>query len=229
MNTAKKRITTQFDLTNDVLNNLSQYDLTPTAKLVLLYLTTCYNPKHKEVFPKQKTIADKLGISEISVTRAISELHKEGLILSERKISNKYVFTSRILSEQPIKMINDNLQNDRRETINLIAHNIEQIKETKKQQKDSSGGNVYRDEILREYAIKNHAKNIDAFVNYLKNEGRDEKIIQDHEQKQRIKEWGFKKTKIYDEARIQAQQNRVLPHTCEKLNEVLEKRYGIKK
>lgn len=229
MNTAKKRITTQFDLTNDVLNNLSQYDLTPTAKLVLLYLTTCYNPKHKEVFPKQKTIADKLGISELSVTRAISELHKEGLILSERKISNKYVFTSRILSEQPIKMINNNLQNDRRETINLIAHNIEQIKETKKQQKDSSGGNVYRDEILREYAIKNHAKNIDAFVNYLKNEGRDEKIIQDYEQKQRIKEWGFKKTKIYDEARIQAQQNRVLPHTCEKLNEVLEKRYGIKK
>ena len=131
MNTVKKRVTTQFDLTNDILNNLSQFNITPTAKLVLLYLTTCYNPKHKEVFPKQKTIAEKLGVSEVSVTRAICELHKEGLVLSERKISNKYVFTSKIVSEQPINLIDDTQQNDRNKNIKMTSSYIhEQIKET---------------------------------------------------------------------------------------------------
>ena len=71
---------TQFEITTNTITKLNTFNLTPTAKLVLLYLTTCYNPKHKEVFPKQKTIADKLGVSERSVTRAIQELFKEGLV-----------------------------------------------------------------------------------------------------------------------------------------------------
>ncbi len=92
---------TQFDLSKKVLNNLNNYNLKPTAKLVLLYLCDCYNPKHGEMFPKQSTIAEKLGISEVSVTRAVQELHKEGLLISERKYTNKYKFTSRIVAECP--------------------------------------------------------------------------------------------------------------------------------
>ena len=89
MQTAKKHDQhgfSQFRLTNKTVNNLSQFDLTPTAKLVLVYLTTCYNPKKADMFPKQKTIAMKLGISERSIVRAISELIKAGLIVVECKI-----------------------------------------------------------------------------------------------------------------------------------------------
>lgn len=228
MNTVKKRVTTQFDLTNDILNNLSQFNITPTAKLVLLYLTSCYNPKHAEIFPKQKTIADKLGISEISVTRAISELHKEGLILSERKYTNRYKFTSRILSEQPIKMINDNLQNDRRETINLIAHNIEQIKETKKEQTVKSGDNVYSsdDKILEEYAIKHGAKNIKAYVNALKMTKSAEKIINEHN-KSGI-HYSEKRTDLLRDMREQQRLDRTDPEECAAWVE-FGKKHGIKK
>lgn len=53
-------------------------------------MTTCYNPKNADVFPKQKTIAAKIGVSERSVTRAVQELFKAGLILIECKHTNRY-------------------------------------------------------------------------------------------------------------------------------------------
>ena len=102
MNTVKKHDKqgfTQFDLTKHLLNNLQQFKITPTAKLVLLELSACYNPKKPDMFPKQKTIALKLGISERSVNRAIQELFKAGLILIECKYTNRYKFTSKIVSE----------------------------------------------------------------------------------------------------------------------------------
>ena len=112
MNTAKKEAAkdfTQFELTTNIITKLNTFKLTPTAKLVLLYLTTCYNPKHKEVFPKQKTISIKLGISERSVTRAIQELFKEGLVLIECKYTNRYKFTSKIVQEQA-EILSDDLR-----------------------------------------------------------------------------------------------------------------------
>lgn len=101
MNTAKKHAThaiKQVELLNFLLNNLQQFNLKPTTKLVLLYLAGCYNPKNADVFPRQKTIALQMGISERSVISAIQELHKEGLVISERKYTNRYRFTSRILN-----------------------------------------------------------------------------------------------------------------------------------
>ena len=89
----------QFELSKRVLNNLYKYDLKPIAKLVLLYLCDCYNPEHGKMFPKQSTIAKKLGVSEVSVTRAIQELHKEGLIISERKYMNSYRLGQKIVCE----------------------------------------------------------------------------------------------------------------------------------
>ena len=53
---------TSFDLTKNLLNKLQQFEITPTAKLVLLYLASCYNPAKADMFPKQKTIADKIGV-----------------------------------------------------------------------------------------------------------------------------------------------------------------------
>lgn len=170
----------QFELSKKVLNNLYKYNLKPVTKLVLLFLCDCYNPKHGEMFPKQSTIAQKLGVSEVSVIRAISELHKERLIISERKGVNRYTFTSRILSEPPIneqnKMIVQAKQKDSSKPIKKIAPCIEQKRETKK------STNIEDYKILKQYAIKRGAKNIQAYINALIKLGSAESIIKEHKQ-----------------------------------------------
>ena len=209
VNTAEKHAAhgfSQIKLTNWLLNNLSQFNLKPTTKLVLLYLSGCYNPKHADVFPKQKTIALQMGISEASVIRAIQELHKEGLIISERKYTNRYKFTSRILNlgavvesfSEANKMQDANSQNERLETCKLQAPCIEQKEEQKIEQtvskkcspveKENRGGNVYlfqseEDRILEEYAIKHGARNVKAYINTLKSSGSAKKIIREYKTK----------------------------------------------
>lgn len=170
----------QFELSKKVLNNLYKYNLKPVTKLVLLFLCDCYNPKHGEMFPKQSTIAQKLGVSEVSVIRAISELHKEGLIISERKYTNRYSFTSRILSEPPIneqnKMRVQAKQKDSSKPIKKIAPCIEQKRETKK------STNIEDYKILKKYADKRGAKNIQAYINALIKSGSAESIIKEYKQ-----------------------------------------------
>lgn len=188
MQTAKKHeqhAFSQFRLTNKTVNNLSQFKLTPTAKLVLVYLTTCYNPKKADMFPKQKTIAMKLGISEASVIRAISELHKEALIISERKYTLRYKFTPKIVSKQPSlekifepdKLQDENLQNESLETCNLQSHDIEPMKEPKKEPLK-----VEDFKILKTYAQKMGAKNINAYINKLISSGSAKDIIKEAKQ-----------------------------------------------
>jgi DNA-binding MarR family transcriptional regulator len=240
MNTVKKEVTTQFDLTNDILNNLSQFNITPTAKLVLLYLTSCYNPKHAEIFPKQKTIAIKLGVSERSVTRAIQELFNEGLVLIECKYTNRYKFTSRIVSQQAEILSDDLRQNDTLKRDKLSHACIEQTKETKKEQSDklnrtektyssNKGGNVYKgdDAILRDYAIKHGARNIDAYINTLKKSKSAENIIKEYRKKQNRAVYAFKQTDLLREKREQEKQERVMPEECMAFVE-LGKKFGIK-
>lgn len=132
MNTQLQYRFTQFELTKGLINNLQQFSISPVSKLVLLYLSGCYNPKKADVFPKQKTIATKLGISERSVIRAIQELVKEGLILVETKATNRYKFTSKIASEYPDKMLDNVCQKVRSVGDNLSPSYIEQKKEQKK-------------------------------------------------------------------------------------------------
>lgn len=214
MNTVKKRVTTQFDLTKNALNNLSQYNITPTAKLVLLYLTDCYNPNHADVFPKQKTIALKLGISERSVVRAIQELFKASLILIECKTTNRYILMLNSTSQlsQNDKLSQTECQNNTFTPDNLSPSYIEQTKLTKKQQTESfkSGGNVYLgdDKILADYAIKHNAKNIKAYIAKLKETKSAEKIIK--ESKKRYNPIvGFKITEMRDKIRIKNHKNSV--------------------
>lgn len=207
MNTVKKdaaQSLTQYELSTQIITKLNTFKLTPTAKLVLLYLTTCYNPKHREVFPKQKTIADKLGVSERSVTRAVQELFNEGLILIECKYTNRYKFTSRIVSECPEKMSDDFGQNDTKLSDNLSAPCIEPTIEHEKEPSINMGGNVYwaseqsaraershvycersltENEILQDYAKKHGAIRVNAYVNSLKKNGSAKKIISDYKKK----------------------------------------------
>ena len=181
MKTMSRQRFTQFELTTKLLQNLYKFKLTSTAKLVLMYLSSCYNPKHAEMFPKQRTIADKIGVSEASVIRAISELHKEGLIISERKYTNRYKYTSKFLISLGIsdnKMHVDNSQNKIIETCKMTPACIKQINKTNKTT------NVENFKILKDYA-KTRAKNIPAYINYLKANGFDKQIIADYKQAQK--------------------------------------------
>lgn len=183
----------QFRLTNYLLNNLSQFNLSPIAKLVLLELSACYNPKKADMFPKQKTLAKKIGVSERSIVRAIQELVKEGLVLVESKYSNHYIFTSKISQKLPQNDKNfysENMSEDlRRNNIqnrdNLSPHKpiIEPIKKPLK---------VEDYKILKNYAIQKGAKNLQAYINALIKSGSAEKIIAN-----------FKKSKANQEAMLE--------------------------
>ena len=222
MNTVKKdaaQILTQYELSTQIITKLNTFKLTPTAKLVLLYLTTCYNPKHKEVFPKQKTIADKLGVSERSVTRAIQELFNEGLILIECKYTNRYKFTSRIVSEHPDKMADDFGQNDTELSDNLSAPCIEPTIEHEKEPSINMGGNVYsnEDEILQDYAIKHGAIRVNAYVNSLKKNGSAKKIISDYKKKRNYTQIALRsieETQSLIQKYKDSEQSAIDPKTC---------------
>lgn len=189
MNTVKKHAghgVSQIKLTNYLLNNLQQFNLKPTTKLVLLYLSGCYNPKHSDVFPKQKTIADRMGISERSVISAIQELHKEGLIISERKYSNRYKFTARILNlggvvedlPQPEEVADENSKICSEEGEKIAPACNRTIREHKKEPVELEDF-----KILKEYAEQKGAKNVNGYINALKKNGSDKKIIKDYKAK----------------------------------------------
>lgn len=180
---------TGFELTAFVLQNLYNYELSTSAKLILLYLCSCHNGKKGYVFPKQKTIAQKLGISERSVIRGIQELVKEGLILVECNLSNKYFWGSKIASECPHFLSAENVSgdNDKMSLHNdklAVAHVHEQANETVKEQNVKKEPEKVEDyKILKEYAIKNGAKNVGAYVNFLRKNGAAQDIITQHKLK----------------------------------------------
>lgn len=163
---------TQFRLTNDLLQNLYKHEITPTAKLVLLYLSSCYNPRKADMFPKQKTIATKLGISERSIVRAISELIKAGLIVVECKYSNRYKFTSKIFEDE--NMSDDLRQNDIKEDDKMAPHDIEPMNEPIKQPLSSS-----EDKYLLQYAKMKKAKNPQKYIEAIKKLGGADEVIRE--------------------------------------------------
>lgn len=188
MKTATKHAThgiSQFELSKKILNNLSQFKVSPSAKLVLLYLADCYNPKTAKMFPKQKTIAAKLGISERSVIRAISELREGGLILVESNLSNRYVFGAKMglcefsgnknFSPEEMSPQNEKISSP---DDNMSHHEHEQTKELNKKT------NINDYKILREYAISKGAKNIPAYINAIVKSGASKQIVKEFKQKE---------------------------------------------
>jgi DNA-binding transcriptional MocR family regulator len=119
MQTQKQTNLTQFEFTKVLLNNLSLFDLAPTTKLVLLYLSNFYNPQ-KPAYPRQETISQTIGISLSSVKRAVKELSELGLILVEMKWNNNYVFTSKIFDILKLTLSKD--QNETKLQVKLNPH-----------------------------------------------------------------------------------------------------------
>ena len=224
MKTLKKHAAhaiTGFELSKKTLNNLSQFRLKPIAKLVLLYLCDCYNPKHGEMFPKQSTIAAKLGVSEASVIRAVQELHKEGLIISERKYTNRYKFTPKIVSErsqnEDFNLQEETTQNISSETCKMTAHDKEKITEVNKPTK------VDDFKILKNYAEKQGARNTTAYINALKRNGSAVKIISEYKEKQAADRY-YQRLRE-ENARRLAELRSIVPENpkdCLRLQEVLK-------
>jgi DNA-binding Lrp family transcriptional regulator len=131
---------TQFKLSKITLQSLSKFNISPTAKLVLLYLIDCYNPAKKYMFPKQETIADKLGISLSSVKRAIKELSKANIIIIELKFSNRYNLTQTFF--ELLNMTPDTVQNEIKKCQNETNHVITEKELNKKQENNFSFKNL---------------------------------------------------------------------------------------
>ena len=183
---------TQFELTQKLINNLQQFNITPTAKLVLLYLSSCYNPKKVDIYPKQKTISLNLGISERTVVRAIAELLKEGLIVIECKYQNRYRFTNKIVKN--FKLENMSFakgQKGSKQGDNLAQHepiNLEQLKEQTEEKKLANKVSLADFEKLKQYATSKGAKNPVAYANKIIQNGNVEEILKQLAEPERIKE-----------------------------------------
>ena len=178
----------QFKLTNWLLNNLSQFDITPTAKLVLLELSACYNPKKADMFPKQKTLANKIGVSERSVVRAIQELFKAGLIIIECKFTNRYKFTSRIVAEQSENEKNftpENMSDDLGKDVILQDDKLSPHKHEHITEPINEPQKVEDFKILKEYAEARNVKHVKAYIKALIKSGADKKIIKEYHDKKR--------------------------------------------
>ena len=90
------------------------------------------------------------------------------------------------------------------------------------------GGNVLEDDaILRDYAIKHGAKNIQAYINTLKKTKSAENIIMEYRKKQNRFVYAFKQTDLLREKREIDKQEREQAENCTAWVE-LGKKFGIK-
>lgn len=70
------------------------YGLSSSGKAVLQYLCASYNMKQGKMWPKQKTIAEYMGITERSVQNGIDEIQEKGLLLTNKVDGRlRYYFT----------------------------------------------------------------------------------------------------------------------------------------
>lgn len=170
---------TQFELTSNLLRNLYKYNLTPVTKLVLLELTTHLNKKNGSVvFPSADYIAQVLGIGLTATKKAINDLIKEGLIIKSKREKirgnyNKYLLTPKVQNSASERSQNECFESSESDLLYK-----EQIKETNKPT------NVGDFKILKDYAIKHNANNVQAYINYLKSSGSDKEIIKEYKQTQ---------------------------------------------
>ena len=191
----------QFELTQSLLQNLNKLKLTATENIILLELSLFYNPKHADIFPKQKTIALKANCSERSVIRAVQSFIKAGLIMVECKYTNRYKFTQKLLNlcglvkdfKQDDNLSYRGCQNVIKQGDNLSRH--EQNKEQKKKTKvvvlknPEKSETISDEEVLRIYAEKHAKSNIQGYINSLKIKGVAADIIRQYREKEGVQKY----------------------------------------
>ena len=125
-----------YELTHATIHNLNQYDLTPTAKLVLVLLTTHYNHdlNGAVVFPSMSYISETLGIGLTAVKQAIKDLIQEGLIIKAKRNRvrgncNKYLLTQKVQNPTLKQSKSDFFKQSDSDRF-MITNNMEQIKKT---------------------------------------------------------------------------------------------------
>lgn len=191
----------QFELTQSLLQNLNKLKLTATENIILLELSLFYNPKHADIFPKQKTIALKANCSERSVIRAVQSFIKAGLIMVECKYTNRYKFTQKLLNlcglvkdfKQGDNLSYSGCQNVIKEGDNLSHHeqSIEQKKKTKvvALKNSEKSETISDEEVLRIYAEKHAKSNIQGYINSLKIKGVAADIIRQYREKEGVQKY----------------------------------------
>jgi biotin operon repressor len=166
----------QYEITTNLLRNLYKYDLTPVTKLVLLELTTHLNENKNGavVFPSVKYIADVLGIGLTATKKAINDLINEGLIIKSKRSKIKGNYNMYVLT---LKVQNLTSERSENECFKKSDNDLS-LKEQKKETNKPTNVDDYK--ILKDYAVKHNAKNINAYINTLKKSGSDKQIIKDY-------------------------------------------------
>jgi biotin operon repressor len=158
------------------LRNLNKFNLTPVTKLVLLELTTHLNESANGsvVFPSVKYIADVLGIGLTATKKAINDLIKQGLIIKSKRSKIKGNYNMYVLTPKVQNLTSERSKIECFKKSDNDRFFIEQKKET------NNTTNVDDFKILKDYAIKHNAKNINAYINTLKKSGSDKQIIKEY-------------------------------------------------
>ena len=126
---------TGFELTQNVLKRLNEFDLTISSKLVLVFLTTFYNVQKNGavVFPSIQHIADTLGIGQTATKQAIKDLILNGLILKTKQNKlgnhNKYILSLKVQNPTVKQSENDFFKQPKSDLFMNRTNNNEQIKE----------------------------------------------------------------------------------------------------
>lgn len=224
---------TQFEITSDLLRNLYKFNLTPVTKLVLLELTTHLNKSKNGsvVFPSVGYIAEVLGIGLTACKKAINDLIKEGLIIKSKRDKvrgnyNKYLLRLAKIDfkadENEKRYIYTQTDINGRKMANKPSEN-ELLKQSESDlfyigTNNNEKINNKEDEILKSYAIKNGAKNVNAYINVLRKNGSADKIIKDYQAKENAKKRALRsieETQSIIKKYENMKNDSVLPSECE--------------
>ena len=111
---------TQFEIVRAIYDSgiLAEITLSPATKLVLIAIAHHFNPKKEDMFPSQRFIAKKLGISERSAERAVAELKKADLISYQTQRVNHYKFTAKFFESVKLSdKLRQNVGNEVRQIV----------------------------------------------------------------------------------------------------------------
>lgn len=228
-----------YELTHLTIHNLGRYDLTPTAKLVLVFLTTHYNEgkNGNVVFPSMPYIAETLGIGLTATKKAIKDLIEQGFILKSKRNHvrgnlNKYGLSSKLKNQKATILKGQNLTPKQSENepfkrsesdLFMITNNKKLNKETTTTKSkvvvasfnsSSKTKTVKLEEVPKLIRNKKDVKNPCAYWASLSEEVKAEYLLKEkeaEEKKKRIEKQKAEEERLKAEERRRAEEEKNLP------------------